>query len=614
MNRKGQTKLWCAFVLVACWGCGLRPVELLPVEPVQPGAVGTDEFVAGHVPPEALARFRSQRTEQGEPLLQLIQPATPELIVPADLAPIAFEWLSDNKGKPAMMGMPALPMAMMPAADLPPMAAGHAAPPAVDPLAGPKADKEKMPKADKDRPIAYELRAHSELADVRVYTDGTAAALPPERWRMLLRQHSGATLRIELRGVYRDSVIVHAPALELRVRPAMPAGLFYGFSTSGQGITVGQLSDTHERSLPVPASLAQSSQRCVGCHAVSLDGKHMLATNAGESQVLRWSLVSDDALALDWPVALAASGYIQATFDPTAARIAASAAGQLLIFNADTGSLLQQTGMPLMASVSSPNWSPDGRSIVVASARGPADADGGSLARLAVGLDGLSALMPLIEATGDEHLRAPVYSPDSEWIAYERRMGPAGEGRNSKLFLVRASGGAPIELRALAQGTKPMDGASSPTFARADEPGHVYLLFSSRRAVGSFVPQEGQRQLFAAELDLSRAAAGEDPSHAAFWLPFQQRTNSYLRVQWAQAQAACTQKREVCDDKDDDCDGVADEECCVPAAESCGDGADNDCDALVDEGCECGFQEACGNQKDDDCDLTVDERPCTPSP
>jgi hypothetical protein len=71
---------------------------------------------------------------------------------------------------------------------------------------------------------------------------------------------------------------------------------------------------------------------------------------------------------------------------------------------------------------------------------------------------------------------------------------------------------------------------------------------------------------------------------------------------------------EVCDGADDDCDGEVDEDCCAPAAESCGDAVDNDCDNVADEGCECAFQEVCGNLKDDDCDLKTDEKPCIPAP
>ncbi|HET8938474.1 MAG TPA: MopE-related protein [Polyangiales bacterium] len=605
----------CMLMLLAC---GVQPVELLPAA----RAASPNEFIEGEVPDEAVARLRAARSEQGPQLLQFLYPLPPELIVPADLAPIRFEWLSAAKGKPAAMPMgmmmmpPAMPMGMP--ADPPPTAAGAAAPMPDDMMMGAKADK----KAEKDakRVLAYELRAHSDAADVRLYAAAEHATFPIARWRSLLDQHRAATLTIELRGVTESGEFVHAMPLELRVRGAMPLGIFYNFSATSQGLTRAQLKDTHELIEVVPSPLeAANTKRCIGCHAISRAGRQLVATTLDPSTLLRWSWPNDAPWQATWPGTADPAhslSYIQATFDPTASRIAATRAGQLLMFNADTGMQLEQSAPPLTAAVSAPDWSPNGRSIVVET--GMPEADGGSLATFDVGLDGsLSALRPLIDATGDERLRSPSYSPiDGEWIVYERRMGPPGEGKDSKLFMVRARGGESIELKALQKGARPMDGASSPSFAQGDAPGHVYVLFSSRRPVGSLALKEGQRQLFAAELDLSLAQDGKDPSHAAFWLPFQQLTNSYLRTQWAPALSDCTKSLvELCDGVDDDCDQEIDEDCCTPAAaESCSDGRDNDCDQRVDEGCDCAFQDICGNAKDDDCDLQVDEKPCMPAP
>ena len=71
---------------------------------------------------------------------------------------------------------------------------------------------------------------------------------------------------------------------------------------------------------------------------------------------------------------------------------------------------------------------------------------------------------------------------------------------------------------------------------------------------------------------------------------------------------------EICDGKDNDCDGEVDEGCPPPACQNpglelCGDELDNDCDGKIDEDCPpiCVQRPEICNQEDDDCDGMVDE-------
>jgi Putative metal-binding motif len=558
-----------AALACASFGCGLAPVEL------GPRSSAPDRNPEERVEPvsdAAIKRLRMSPEGGKDKGLELLYPAPPSLVVPANLAPITFEWRAMGMGM--MKGGPA----EMPA----------------------------------DEQLVYELIARGAYGELRLYTEASSASVSLENWQNLLRAHVGETLRITLRALrVQSDQILQAKALELEVRPALPAGVLYTWSTTAGALGRAAIDDTRET---YPSPPAPGSARCVGCHAVSRDGKRVLAAVGGEARLLSWPVAEGS------PLDAAISGeapdsYVFGSFDPTAARIAVTRGARLSILNADDGQLLQEMSWSMAMQLRYPEWSPDGRWISFVTSEpkpSPEAANGGSLARVSVALDGsLGALQPLVSGPMMKDATAlfPSYSPNGDWIVFEKRKGSMRDAKDSSLWIVPAAGGEPVELKA-ASASKPGANACAPSFIPGDAPGRAYVVFSSRRAVGSFMPAEGQRQLFATAVDLQLAAAGKDPSHPAFWLPFQQSTSSYLRAQWAPAVSACTPALEVCNEADDDCDGQIDEDCCTAERDVCDDAQDNDCDGIVDEGCNCAFQEQCSNASDDDCDLQIDEMPC----
>ncbi|HKP62734.1 MAG TPA: MopE-related protein [Polyangiales bacterium] len=586
-------------LLCGSFGCALEPVELGPryeaAKDNHNSMVVVDE---DQVPPEAVTALRANPYDGKDKGLELLYPAPPDLVVPSNLAPITFEWR-------AMEMMPAMPMPGMPK---PPK--GGPAMMGMEMPSGPA-----MPEPEQ---LVFELIVRGDWREFRLYTVASSATVPPEDWQALLFMHAGKTLEITVRALRKSNEILKAKPLKLEVRQApVPAGALYTWSTTAGALGYAALSSTRETYLNPPAP---GSRRCVGCHAVSKQGGRILAAVGGEPRLWSWP-ITGGAL-LDKPISgEAADNYVFGSFDPTGRRIAVTRGGRLSILSADDGQLLTEMAWPMATPLRFPDWSPDGQSISVVAGdlsepKMPPDAaNGGSLARVPVALDG-SLGAPQSIAAGpmmkDATVLFPSYSPDGNWIVFEKRKGPMRDAKDSSLWIVPAAGGEPVELKAASMGGKPGGSASAPSFMPGDTSDRVYVVFSAWRKVGSFMPDEGQRQLFATAVDLSRAAKGEDPSHPPFWLPFQQRTSSYLRAQWA-PEVGCSPSPEVLNKVDDDCDGQIDEDVCTPEADVCGDKTDNDCDGLVDEGCGCAFQEQCGNGKDDDCDTQTDEMPCAPA-
>jgi hypothetical protein len=586
-----------ATLAFACAACGLIPVEL-------DAAPDRQAIVIGDVPRSAIERLAADDAQAAGPMpLTFVYPSDGAGL-PDGIAPITFEW----RMMPGPMSMPPKAAPAMPN-DMP-------APPAMMMMAG--APKHPAPASGADH-IVYELRCLSADADLRLYTDAAAASFPSERWRALLHDHVGETLRVELRALQPSGQITRAVALNLALRAGVVAGSLYAWSTSAQGIVVAGLQATSANYLsPPPAAPGETAGACLGCHSVSRDGRRVLAAVGGSPRMISWQpSVAGTRLAFEGPALAANDSYAFGSFDPTATRVAIAYAGSLRLYDADTGQLLTEASWPGLA-VDHPDWSPDGRFIAVStSALGPepdkAHASRG-IARIRVGLDGTlaspeSVLMGMMPKDGLR--RYPAYSPDGAFIAYEQHKGP-DDTADSTLWLVAADGGEPIQLQRAAADPKlgaALDGA--PSWLPTDVPGQAWLVFSAERPIGSFVPAAGQRQLFLSALDLPLAAAGGDPSLPAFWLPFQERASSYRRAQWARAVGVCRAALEQCNELDDDCDGRVDESCCTPAPESCGDGVDNDCDGQSDEGCGCAFREICGDGIDNDCNLSIDEPPCT---
>jgi hypothetical protein len=140
--------------------------------------------------------------------------------------------------------------------------------------------------------------------------------------------------------------------------------------------------------------------------------------------------------------------------------------------------------------------------------------------------------------TGEENLFAPAYSPDGEWIAYNRTDEGLSQPEDpqqfaagtTELWLMSRDGLTQIRLdRAMGD---PTVQHRYPRWAPLPDDDVLWLAWSSNRPYAPLDAGEFP-QIWVTAIDTVKAAEGEDPSEPAFWLPGQDTTsNNHLPVWW----------------------------------------------------------------------------------
>lgn len=432
----------------------------------------------------------------------------------------------------------------------------------------------------------FEVSFENALTDIKVYTrcvapmNGGCIYTPDATvWRWIAdTNRGGSDVVVRARGtddtgtgVGTSADIALAFSLE-----NIKGGIYYWKAAGGNGDSAvmrydfGNVAQTTAEPFVGPS---QASGKCVGCHALSRDGTKLVASAGG------WDV--EDALLVDVATATRVATPAKAAFaswNPAGTAYVGVFAytgtptHNLMLFDGATGVQTGEidVGATAAQSTSHPDWSADGSRIVYVRA-GEAYEGGvnnqrfyqGSIHMVSdQGGGTFGSPETIVPAEPGKNHYYPSFSPDGALVAFNTSTCPTGTAHvdcnadsdpTATVYVVEPKTGAtPIALaRANAPGKRDTGTALTNSwpkwapfeFQRTQEPGTrvVWMTFSSSRNFGLRTPPAGTSPeaatgtlLWMVAIDPDRALAGQDPSYAAFCLPFQDVESSNHIAQWTE--------------------------------------------------------------------------------
>jgi hypothetical protein len=148
---------------------------------------------------------------------------------------------------------------------------------------------------------------------------------------------------------------------------------------------------------------------------------------------------------------------------------------------------------------------------------------------------------PMILVEGDGNNYYPSWSPDSQWILFNRSNEDAYDDLNAQLYVVKADGSLPpirLDGPNIGPGLTNSWARWAPFEQRLGSAqsgeNFFWLTFSSKQVFGVRLPAGGQPQIWMAPFFPARAQAGGASSAPAFRLPMQDIQSTNHIAQWTE--------------------------------------------------------------------------------
>lgn len=388
----------------------------------------------------------------------------------------------------------------------------------------------------------FELSLSGEQTTVRIYTgcnavgNGCSIGLPADLWDVVTKAFAGREdVEVMVRGTDAATgaqVGATPPSAMSIAEEPVKGGLFYWNANSGV-IERYDFGKTHQTATTFLTPQQAGALFCVGCHALSRDGRRLAV---GLDMPAPSPLKVMDTATRD----LLSSGAANfMAFSPDGERIIASDGNTMGLYESDT---LVPIKVPLQDVGTMPDWSANSQMVVFAR---PTQTTPFGLGQ--PGISGRADIMLLAhDADKDEWFGPtmlvqsagecnyyPAFSPDNEWVVFNRSGGESYDAPDAELWIVRAGGNSsPVKLSRANRAANL--GNSWPKFSPFVQSFRgrrlMWVTFSSRRDYGLRMEGEGRAQIWMAAI--SPDEMGGDPSYAAFWLPFQNLQTGNHIAQW----------------------------------------------------------------------------------
>ncbi|MFT5682865.1 MAG: dipeptidyl aminopeptidase/acylaminoacyl peptidase [Myxococcota bacterium] len=390
----------------------------------------------------------------------------------------------------------------------------------------------------------YRIRFRSDITDISVYT--TTQTWPSTRtlWELISAANKRGEVEVTIESAAWDGEdlgdVRQGPPITLTVNRLDARGSVLYWATSDEAI----------RRIPFGSTKSElfweGDTQCTGCHALVQTedgtGDTMVVTHGGVDGRFSVIDVADPATPEE---IVSTNDTNRMTFK------AVSPDGQFILgTNNQTATLYElRSGNRIKDfqfndRVTHPDWSPDGETILMVLAKTSVDGQNftinsdmefqrGEIIEVDWNADAqeLGDMRVLKAADTAVNFYYPAYSPDGEWIAYNRSALTSYAAQDAELWLMSRDGSIDVRLKN-ANGDGDLQN-SYPRWGPLPDDDVLWLAFSSKRTYA--VSPNVQPQIWVAAILPELAEKDEDPSSAPFWLPGQDPTSdNHLPVWWSQ--------------------------------------------------------------------------------